>query len=151
MPEVLFYQTNREQEFVLRQILSKSYSMGWRILVKGTKQYRIEHLDEYLWKVPEDGFLPHGLAGEDFDEMQPILLTSEIISPEFREALVLIDGARPSSKEVEGAKRISVVFESRDQEAVRAARSLWKSLSEKGIPLVYWSEDEGGWVKKASA
>ena len=63
MPEVLFYQTNREQEIVLRHILRKSRDEGWRVLLRGTKQDRIDHLDDLLWKFPQEGFLPHGLVG----------------------------------------------------------------------------------------
>ena len=73
-------------------------------------------------------------SGGDYDELQPILLTAGIEPPKSREALVLIDGANTSLKEVETVERVSVVFESRDEEVVRIARTLWKMLNEKGIP-----------------
>ncbi|MDE0306466.1 MAG: DNA polymerase III subunit chi [Albidovulum sp.] len=150
MPEVFFYQTNSEQEFTLRRILCKSRKAGWRILVRGAKQDRIEMLDDYLWKFPEDEFLPHGMSGGDCDHLHPILLTTENEPFEAREALVLIDGAKTEPNEVAALQRVSVVFESRDIEIVRSARTLWKALNEKGVPLVLWIEEAGGWVKKAS-
>ena len=150
MSKVFFYQTHREQEIVLRKILEKSRDLDWKILVRGTKRDRIERLDDYLWKIPEDGFLPHGIAGGDHDHLQPILLAKDNESLEQREALVLIDGANASRNEVEAVNRVSVVFESRDQEVVRTARELWKTLREKGLPLEFWSEEARGWVKKAS-
>ena len=150
MSKVLFYQTHREQEIVLRKILEKSLDLDWKILVRGTKRDRIERLDDYLWKIPEDRFLPHGIAGGDHDHLQPILLAKDNQSLEQREALVLIDGARASSNEVEAVNRVSVVFESRDQEVVRTSREFWRTLREKGFPLEFWSEEARGWVKKAS-
>ncbi|MCY4461364.1 MAG: DNA polymerase III subunit chi [Albidovulum sp.] len=150
MPDVKFYQTNRGHEFAVRLILAKSREMGWRILVRGTKQDRIERLDDFLWKVPEDDFLPHGVAGGDHDELQPILLTAGSAKPDSRETLVLLDGAATSSAELETKIRVSVVFESRDSEVVRIARSQWKSFRDQGCSLEYWSEEGGGWTKKAS-
>lgn len=130
-------------------LLSKSRQAGWRVAVRGTTVERMQWLDDKLWLGPEDGFLPHGLAGGEFDVEQPILLTTSTEMPNAATCLMLIDGAEVSSDEVTALDRVCVLFDGNEPAAVEAARGQWKALTEAGCAAQYWSQESGSWAMKA--
>ena len=71
-----YHLTRRPLEATLPTLLEKARGAGWRIAVRGVDAARMDWLDQKLWLGPEEGFLPHGLAGGDHDAHQPILLTT---------------------------------------------------------------------------
>ena len=76
MTEVLFYQLKGQTpEQVLPALLQKSLERGWRVVVQGSSEERIEALDAHLWTWRDDSFLPHGTWLEAEAAEQPILLT----------------------------------------------------------------------------
>jgi DNA polymerase-3 subunit chi len=61
----------------------------------------------------------------------------------------LIDGA-PLPADPESYRRIVLLFDGEDEEAVVAARAHWSVVKEKGLDATYWQADEKGrWAKKA--
>ena len=61
MTEILFYHLQGQKlEGVLTPLLEKSLARGWKAIVQGGSQERIEALDAHLWTYRDDGFLPHG-------------------------------------------------------------------------------------------
>ncbi len=148
MGAVYFYHlTQRPLEATLPVLLERSRANDWRVVVRGTDPARMAWLDEKLWLGADDGFLPHGLAGGPYDDMQPILLTTEA-GPQ-AECLMCIDGAAPAPEEVTAAKRACVLFDGNDPDAVQVARGHWKALTDAGCAAQYWSEESGRWEKKA--
>ena len=78
MSSLWFYHLERSSlEAALAPLLEKCLQRGWRAVVRGTIEERLDELDEALWTVREDNFLPHARAGRMAPEKQPILLTSE--------------------------------------------------------------------------
>ncbi len=106
-------------------------------------------LDEKLWLGPEDGFLPHGIAGGPADADQPVLLTTAADLPNGAVCLMTVDGAEVSKDEVQAMERVCVLFDGNDPAAVQAARVQWKTLTDAGCSAQYWSEESGRWEKKA--
>ncbi|MGZ8395340.1 MAG: DNA polymerase III subunit chi, partial [Rhodoplanes sp.] len=50
MTELLFYHLERRPvEAVLPQLLEKSLSRGWRVVVQSSSEERVEALDAHLW------------------------------------------------------------------------------------------------------
>ncbi len=43
------------------------------------------------------------------------------------------------------------MFDGGDADAVAAARLHWRDVTQAGLAAQYWSEDEGGWAKKAES
>lgn len=150
MGAVFFYHlTQRPLEATLPVLLERSRANGWRVEVRGTDPGRMAWLDEKLWLGPEDGFLPHGLAGGAHDAAQPILLTTQ---PGPGAACVMcVDGAAPSPQEVAACERACILFDGNDPQAVQTARGHWKMLTDAGCAAQYWSEESGRWEKKAEA
>ena len=152
MGDVYFYHlTRRPLDAVLPMLLERALQAGWRIDVRGTDAARMAWLDERLWLGPEEGFLPHGLAGGAHDQLQPVLLTSECQDLAGRDCVMSVDGAVLTSEEVAGVTRACILFDGTDGEAVQRARGQWKELTGAGCKAQYWSEESGRWEKKAEA
>ncbi|HGG06072.1 MAG TPA: DNA polymerase III subunit chi [Aliiroseovarius sp.] len=150
--DVYFYHMTRTPlEATLPVLLSKSLEAGWRVLVRGQDPARMDWLDKKLWLGPEDGFLPHGLAGGAQDADQPILLSCEAGNPHGATALVSVDGAAVDPGEIAGYQRVMILFDGSDGDAVAHARRQWKAVSGAGHKALYWSQESGRWEKKAES
>lgn len=150
MTEILFYHLQGQRlEGVLPALLEKSLQRGWRVVVQGASEERIEALDAHLWTYRDDGFLPHGTWREPEASAQPVLLTLTESNPNGSNVRILIEGA-PMPADPESYQRIVLLFDGDDEEAVTAARTHWSEAKAKGFDVTYWQPDERGrWVKKA--
>ncbi|MBP0481013.1 DNA polymerase III subunit chi [Sagittula salina] len=152
MGNVLFYHLTRQPlDVTLSMLLGKSLERGWRVVVRGADAGRLEWLDQRLWLQPEDGFLPHGLAGGPHDAAQPVLLTAQPELPNDPACLMALDGAEISLDEVDRLDRSCILFDGQDGAAVQMARGQWKALTGAGAKAQYWSEESGRWEKKAES
>ncbi|MDQ2093216.1 DNA polymerase III subunit chi [Rhodalgimonas zhirmunskyi] len=152
MGEVFFYHlTRRPLEAVLPDLLVRSIGRGWKVAVRGVDEKRMDWLDQKLWQGPEDGFLPHGLAGGAHDARQPVLLTTGRELPNAPDCLMSVDGAELSAEEVKTLDRTCVLFDGNDQLSLATARGQWKALVDAGCAAKYWSEESGRWEMKAEA
>jgi DNA polymerase III subunit chi len=150
MTEVLFYHLQGQKlEGVLPTLLEKSLERGWRVVVQGASEERIEALDAHLWTYRDDGFLPHGTWREQDSAAQPVLLTLTDGNPNAANVRFLVEGA-PLPADAEAYQRIVLLFDGDDEEAVAAARAHWSNAKAKGFEATYWQPDDSGrWVKKA--
>ena len=150
MGAAFFYHlTTQSLEQTLRMLLGKSLEQGWRIEVRGRDAQRMEALDKALWQGPEEGFLPHGLAGGAHDADQPVLLTTGAAAGNGPTCVMSVDGAGIDPQEVQAMERVCILFDGHNQEAVQHARTQWKALSDAGCAAQYWSQESGRWEKKA--
>ena len=148
MPDILFYHLEpRPLEVVLPQLLEKTLERGWRAVVEVGSAERAEALDAHLWTFRDDSFLPHGMAGDDVEAHQPIVLTTGSDNPNGAACRFFVDRAVPRS--VEGYERIVYMFSGHDPDAVAEARLAWRALKDSNM-LTYWQQEpDGRWVKKA--
>ena len=150
MGAVYFYHLTRAPlEHTLPVLLGKAREAGWRIAVRGTDAGRMAWLDDRLWLGPEEGFLPHGLAGGPHDAAQPILLTTGAQAANDPTCLMAVDGAEVAPEEVARLERVCILFDGNDDAALNRARGQWKALTDAGCAAQYWSEESGRWQKKA--
>lgn len=150
MTEVLFYHLQGQNlESVLPALLEKSLARGWRVVVQGSSEDRIEAIDAHLWTYRDDGFLPHGTWREQEAAAQPVLLTLTESNPNGASVRFLIEGA-PMPADAEAYQRIVLLFDGADEDAVAAARAYWSDAKSKGFEVTYWQpDDRGRWAKKA--
>ncbi|MDP2409467.1 MAG: DNA polymerase III subunit chi [Pseudolabrys sp.] len=150
MTEVLFYHLQGQKlEGVLPMLLEKSLERGWRVIVQGATEERIDALDAHLWTYRDDGFLPHGTWRETDAPMQPVLLTLGDDNPNAASVRFLIEGAAMPA-DAAAYQRIVLLFDGNDDDAVAAARGHWTDVKAKGFEATYWQPDENGrWLKKA--
>ena len=148
MTEIWFYHLEGQPlERALPALLEKTLERGWRAVVETSSPERATAIDTLLWSYRDDSFLPHGIAGDDSDPDQPVLITTDEGNPNAANVRFFVDRAVPRSGE--GYERIFYLFSGHDPDAVTEARGAWKGLLE-GNSLAYWQQDESGrWVKKA--
>ena len=153
MGAVYFYHLTRHPlEVTLPQLLSKARGAGWRVLVRGVEDARLDWLDEKLWLGPDESFLPHGRAGGPHDAHQPILLSREAgQAANDAQCLMAVDGADVQADEVDALERTCILVDGNDDQALNHARGQWKILTEAGCAAQYWSEASGRWEKKHEA
>src|SRR5262245_26345609 len=149
MTEILFYHLQRQPiEHVLPALLEKSMERGWRVVVQGGSEERIEALDAHLWTYREGSFLPHGTWREAEPAQQPILLTVNDENPNGATVRILIDGA-PVPGDANAYMRIVLLFNGDDPDAVETARMRWSEAKKQGFEVTYWQADERGrWQRK---
>lgn len=148
MPDILFYHLEqRPLEAVMPQLLEKTLERGWRAVVEVGSTERAEALDAHLWTYREDSFLAHGLAGDETDAHQPILITTGTDNPNRANVRFFVDRAVPQS--ADGYERIVYMFSGLDPDAVAEARLAWVALKGSSV-LTYWQQEANGrWVQKA--
>ncbi|GIT90431.1 DNA polymerase III subunit chi [Jannaschia pagri] len=150
MGDVYFYHlTRRSVVDTLGALLPRCLSQGWRVAVRCGDPARIAWLDEKLWLGPPDSFLPHGVAGGDYDARQPILLTPDQAAND-PHCVMSVDGAEITAAEVAPLARACILFDGLDGEALARARSQWTTLTGAGVGARYWSEESGKWEEKAT-
>jgi DNA polymerase-3 subunit chi len=150
MTEVLFYHLQGQKlEGVLPTLLERSVERGWRVVVQGSSEERMDALDSHLWVYSDDSFLPHGTWRETEAAEQPVVLTVTDANPNAATVRFLIDGA-PVPSDAESYQRLVLMFDGDDEEAVAAARAQWTDVKAKGFEATYWQPDDSGrWVKRA--
>ena len=149
MAEVLFYHLEtRPLEAVMPLLLEKTLERGWRAVVEVGSRERAEAIDAHLWTYRDDSFLAHGLAGEETDALQPILVTTGSENPNSASVRFFADRAVPQSGE--GYQRLVYLFSAHDPDAVAEARLAYTALRDQGNDVTYWQQDGNGrWSKKA--
>jgi DNA polymerase-3 subunit chi len=152
MGEAYFYHLTRQRvEEALPVLLTRALAQGWRVAVRGREVERLKHLDEALWLGPQEGFLPHGLAGGPHDARQPVLLVAEgAEAANAPDCVMAVDGAGLAADELGRLARGCVIFDANDAGQLAAARALWSTLTKAGAPARYWSQEGGRWEEKAA-
>jgi len=128
-------------------LIGKARGAGWRVLVRSQDAALTKRLDDVLWQGPDDGFMPHGVAGGPHDADQPVLL-GDVPSDGFA-CLMSVGGADVTSDEVTALDRVCILFDGHDGAALEHARGQWKALTAAGCAAQYWAQDSGRWTKKA--
>jgi DNA polymerase-3 subunit chi len=154
MTEVLFYHLDRlPLERVRPGLLERCLERNWRAVVQVGSEERCAALDAHLWTYRDDAFLPHGSAvdggpgGASNAQLQPILLTTGDDNPNLAEVRFLTDGAEMPG--VGDYRRVVMLFDGNDADAVERARGAWTAAKADGHETTYWQQDERGrWVQK---
>jgi DNA polymerase-3 subunit chi len=147
--EILFYHLQRQPlERVLPALIERSLERGWRVVVQGASEERIEALDAHLWTYRDDGFLPHGTWREGDASEQPVLLTVRDDNPNAAAVRFLLDGVEVPA-DGHAYQRVVLLFDGEDPDAVAAARARWSEAKAKGFDVTYWQQDEAGrWQRR---
>ena len=152
MGEVLFYHLSTVPlERSLPELLIKSLSRGWNVVVRAGSEARLAMVDDMLWTYDDMSFLPHGRRGMGQEEMQPVYLTTDKENPAAAKVLMLVEGGRVDCEEAGDYDRICLMFNGNEPEDLTCARSDWKAVTEAGLTARYWAQEGGTWVQKASS
>jgi DNA polymerase-3 subunit chi len=150
MTEVLFYHLKGQSvEQVLPSLLHRSLERGWRVVVQGASEERIDGLDAHLWTWRDDAFLPHGTWRDSEAAEQPVLLTVNDENPNGAGVRFLIEGAGTAC-DLATYQRVVLLFDGDDPDALHAAQLRWTEAKSAGFDVTYWQTDENGrWQRQA--
>lgn len=101
MPRADFYLIDkprfREDPLLLVcELAKRAFESGQRALILARSFDQAEQLDEKLWEFDEAAFIPHQIAGDDDDEMTPVLIaTPDAETPDRALVINLREDAAP--------------------------------------------------------
>jgi DNA polymerase III subunit chi len=150
MAEVWFYHLDRQPvEAVLPRILAGLMQRGDKVCVQFADATRVEEFSRVLWGYEDAAFIAHGIDGEDVTPHHTLCLTAQAGNPIAASIAAFVDGTMPD--ELDGLARAMVFLSASDDNALGAARTLWKHYKSQDIVVRYWRQNESGrWEDQAA-
>ena len=112
------------------ELARKAHDTGQWTLVLARDQAQAEALDELLWSFDEDAYIPHQIAGDEEDDLAPVLIAGPDTDVPLRPLLInLRDGAVDGSFE-----RVLEVVPA-DDSARQPLRERWKQYKARGFEV----------------
>lgn len=139
-----FYQLSRDPApAVVAMLAAKVRQAGERLLVVADDLDLLEATSKALWEAAPEDFLANGIAGDEHDARQPILLSSEVEAANGAKFLLLADGEWRDPGD--GFARVMLLF---NDDTIGGARETWKALGEaEGLERKFWKQQGGRWVE----
>ncbi len=116
---------------------------GEHLLVVADDLDLLETISGALWNASAEAFLANGIAGDEHDARQPILLSNEVEPANGAKFLLIADGQwrEPGV----GFARVLYLF---DDSSRGQARETWKALQDReGLERKFWKQQGGRWVE----
>ena len=150
MTDIRFYQLQTQSlEIALPQLLGKALDNKHRVLVRVKDSKEAERLNTMLWSYKKDSFLPHGTKKTGYEADQPIFISEEQDNPNKADTLFIIESDK--TEDLSNFKLCCEIFDGKNDEAVKAARSKWKSYKDDGHNITYWQQTaKGSWEDKTN-
>ncbi len=112
------------------ELVRKAYAANLWTLVLARDADQAEALDELLWDMGDDAYIPHQLAGDEEDELTPVLIaTPEIDAPMRALVINLRDGAVTGP-----AERVLEVVPADESERA-SSRGRWTQYKARGFEV----------------
>jgi DNA polymerase-3 subunit chi len=121
----------REEPLLLVcELARKAYDANLWTLILARDTEQAEALDEMLWDMGDDAYIPHQIAGDEEDQLTPVLIASPDIDTAMRPLVInLRDDAVDGSFE-----RVLEVVPA-DDSAREPLRERWKQYKARGLDL----------------
>ena len=121
----------REEPLLLVcELARKAFDANLPTLVLARDAEQAEQLDDLLWSFDDDAYIPHQLAGDDEDDLAPVLIAGPDTDTPMRALVInLRDAAVPGSVE-----RVLEVVPA-DDGARGPLRERWKQYQARGFDL----------------
>ena len=135
MPRADFYliQSPRFREEPLRlvcELARKACDANLWTLVLARDDAQAEALDDLLWAFDEDAYVPHQIAGDEEDELTPVLIAPPEIDAPLRPLVINLRDAA-----VEGSFERVLEVVPADASARGPLRERWKQYQARGFEL----------------
>lgn len=135
MPRADFYLIQKERFreeplLLVCELARKAHDANLWTLVLARDAEQAERLDELLWEFDEDAYIPHQLAGDDEDELAPVLIAAPETDTPMR-ALVINLRDEP----VNGSFDRVLEVVPADDSARGPLRERWKQYQSRGLEL----------------
>jgi DNA polymerase-3 subunit chi len=121
----------REEPLLLVcELARKAYDANLWTLILARDAEQAETLDEMLWDMGDDAYIPHQIAGDEEDQLTPVLIASPDIDTAMRPLVInLRDDA------VEGSFERVLEVVPADDSAREPLRERWKQYKARGLDL----------------
>ena len=135
MPRADFYliakERFREEPLLLVcELARKAYDANLWTLILARDTEQAEALDEMLWDMGDDAYIPHQIAGDEEDQLTPVLIASPDIDTAMRALVInLRDDA------VEGSFERVLEVVPADDSAREPLRERWKQYKARGFAV----------------
>lgn len=135
MPRADFYLIQKERFreeplLLVCELARKAFDANLPTLVLARDAEQAEQLDELLWSFDDDAYIPHQIAGDDEDELAPVLIAGPDTDTPMRALVInLRDAAVPGNVE-----RVLEVVPA-DDSARGPLRERWKQYQARGFDL----------------
>lgn len=143
MGRVDFYRVGRDPvQKLLPAVATKLLDTGERLLIVAASAMQRQDIDMALWAHSPTSFLPHGHAGSEQAEREPILISGEFlnIAPNGAGNIALADGVWH-----DGALDFQRIFLLFDDSRINEARETWRILKNvEGVERHFWQQDDQG-------
>ena len=135
MPAADFYLVGkpRFREEPLRlvcELARKAHDAGQFTLVLARDREQAEALDDLLWSFDEDAYVPHQLAGDEEDDLTPVLIATPDMDVPLRPLLINLRDDAP-----DGAFERVLEVVPADPAARGPLRERWKHYQARGFAL----------------
>ncbi|MDI9238762.1 DNA polymerase III subunit chi [Lysobacter sp. LF1] len=121
----------REEPLLLVcELARKAHDANLWTLVLARDAEQAERLDELLWEFDADAYIPHQMAGDDEDELSPVLIATPETDTPMR-ALVINLRDEP----VDGTFERVLEVVPADDSARGPLRERWKQYQSRGLEL----------------
>ena len=135
MPRADFYLVAkpRFREEPLRlvcELARKAHDSGQSLLVLARDREQAEALDDLLWSFDPDAYIPHQIAGDEEDELTPVLIVPPDMDLPLRPLLLNLRDAP-----VDGAFDRVLEVVPADASAREPLRERWKAYKARGFDL----------------
>ena len=133
MPRADFYLIQkprfREEPLLLVcELARKALDANLPLLVLARDTEQAEQLDDLLWSFDEDAYIPHQLAGDDEDDLAPVLIAAPDTDTPMRALVINLRDAAVAG----GFDRVLEVVPA-DDSARGPLRERWKQYKAMGI------------------
>lgn len=96
MTQISFYtlstsETEGRLQFVCR-LTEKALSLGHRVFIHTESMVQARQLNDLLWQFKPASFIPHGLAGDNDSNSDPVTIGMELPEPEQDDVLINLSG-----------------------------------------------------------
>lgn len=118
---------------VASRLLAKSYAGGLRAWVLCADEQAAITLDAYLWTYQDDSFLPHSLAGEAPEGLNPPIQISSGSMPTQEQHFNLLLNLRESTPE--NYQQFERVLDVVAYDAKEAGRARYRAYRAQGVTL----------------
>jgi len=112
------------------ELARKAYDANLWTLVLARDAGQAEQLDDMLWDMGEDAYLPHQIAGDEEDDLTPILIVTPDIDAPLRPLVINLRDAA-----VEGSFDRVLEVVPADESAREPLRARWSQYKARGLEV----------------
>ena len=112
------------------ELVRKAYEANLWTLVLARDAAQAEQIDELLWDMGDEAFIPHQLAGDDEDDVSPVLIATPDIDAAMR---ALVINLRDAAVEGNFERVLEVV--PADDAARAPLRERWTRYKARGLDV----------------